>query len=137
MCAVLSSYLIERLNRDEEIVKGTDIIVPVPLSRSRRRQRGFNQSELLAEVLSRQYHKLISANNLVRVRETPAQASLSRAERLQNLEGAFRLKRPEEFSGKVVLLVDDVLTTGATAAEISRLLKQAGTKTVYVLVIAR
>jgi ComF family protein len=133
----LAKWLVERLTPEKDIISQINLIVPVPLTKSRQKKRGFNQSELLALYLSKQFFIPVSRNNLIRIKETPAQASLSRAERIQNLRDAFEVRKPAEFKDKNILLIDDVLTTGATADEISRLLKQAGAHSVHTLVLAR
>jgi ComF family protein len=106
-----------------------DLVVPVPIHWSRRSMRGFNQSELLAEKLPG-----VCRSALVRRRRTRAQARLSREERIDNLAGAFRA-RPI-VSGKSVLLVDDVLTSGETARECARALAASGATEIAILAFA-
>ncbi|MFQ5481346.1 MAG: ComF family protein [Nitrospinaceae bacterium] len=112
-------------------------VVPVPLHVKKLKVRGFNQAFIVAREVARILSLPIWTKGLVRVRETPPQAGLSRRQRMENLRGAFLLDRPEEWAGKRVLLVDDVLTTGATAHEVARLLKRAGVKAVHVITLAR
>ncbi|MBE6366388.1 MAG: ComF family protein [Lentisphaerae bacterium] len=114
----------------------TDVIVPVPLHWQRYLQRSYNQSELLAGMLARQLQKP-HRNLLKRTRPTIRQATLNRAERLKNLQGAFAVKNPAQVQGKKILLVDDVLTTGATLHACAEALLQAGAESVVVFVIAR
>ena len=114
-----------------------DLIVPVPLDRSRLRDRGFNQSELLAKELSRASGIAMDAALLRRSRRTETQTGLSHAQRRQNVQGAFVLRRPQSLSGKRVALVDDVITTGATASACAAVLKRAGAERVVVLALAR
>jgi ComF family protein len=107
-----------------------DVVVPVPLHRSRQRQRGFNQAELIAARLGLP----LNTRLLRRRKDTPSQTGLSRNERKRNLAGAF------EVCGEVrgtVILVDDVYTTGATVNEIARTLKRAGARRVEALTAAR
>lgn len=113
-----------------------DIIIPVPTHFRRKQQRGYNQSELLAKNLAKQTGILINAKALVKNLNTPPQSSLGRGERLMNLKEAFRVKRPEEISGKRVLLVDDVMTTGTTLEQCGRVLTEAGAVCVDAFVIA-
>ena len=113
-----------------------DKIVPIPLSQSRLRERGYNQSGLLAEEISRIYKICLSKKNLVRIRNTEHQTLLSEKERWTNIYGAFRIKNLSRFSGKNILVIDDLLTTGATASEAARTLKDAGAKTVGILTLA-
>ena len=112
-----------------------DLIVPVPLHPSRLRSRGYNQSLLLARVLGRQFEIPVSHRLLRRQRATLPQMGLSAADRRRNLRGAFRVTR--EIDGLRLLLVDDVLTTGATARECAAVLRAAGAEEVGVTVVAR
>ena len=112
-----------------------DVIVPMPLHWRKRWQRGFNQSELLARDLGRRTHIRVSAA-LQRVRNTASQAGLTSAKRRQNVSGAFRAKK-RMLAGKSVLLIDDVMTTGATAASCARALKLSGARQVTLLTLAR
>ena len=113
-----------------------DIIVPIPLFPSRLIERGYNQSQLLAEQIARKYHIHLSLKNLVRIRNTEHQTFLTKKERWTNIQGAFRIINSAEFSGKNILIIDDLLTTGATVSEASATLKDAGGKTVGVLTLA-
>ncbi len=114
-----------------------ELLVPVPLARGRQRERGFNQSELLARRLSRLTHLPYDATGLARRRETWTQAGLSREERERNVNGAFRVPEPRRIDGRSILLLDDVLTTGATAQACALALKAAGAAAVHLLTIAR
>jgi ComF family protein len=113
-----------------------DVIVPMPLHWRRRWQRGFNQSELLAKVLSRRTG-LPVVRAVSRRKSTPPQAGLTSAERRVNVSGAFKVGKKEQVQGRHVLLIDDVLTTGATAGACSAALKRAGAARVTVLTLAR
>ncbi|MDI6851349.1 MAG: ComF family protein [bacterium] len=97
-----------------------DFIVPVPLHPVRFRERGFNQSELIAERLSKEYSIPLMKRGIKRIKYTVQQANLTRNERLQNLSGAFYVKHPERFEGKKILLIDDVYTTGATIENLAK-----------------
>jgi ComF family protein len=114
-----------------------DLIVPVPLHKTRLKERGFNQSLLLAKGLARIYHLPIDYLNLKRIRATDHQVNLKGKDRLVNVKGAFAVKDRDAFKGKKVLLIDDVYTTGATISECSKVLKKAGAKEVNVLTLAR
>ncbi|PYS04580.1 MAG: hypothetical protein DMG15_08510 [Acidobacteria bacterium] len=106
------------------------LVIPVPLHRSRERERGFNQAELIATRLG-----LPMASRLVRrKKDTPSQTGLTRNERKRNLSGAFEVR--QKMSGTVIV-VDDVYTTGSTMNEIARALKRAGADRVEVLTVAR
>ena len=109
-----------------------DLVIPVPLSSKRRRARGFNQSALLARWAWGSFQEI-----LYRQRDTRPQSELSAAERKRNVRGAFALKKPLDLSGKHLLLVDDIFTTGATVEECARVLKEAGASRVTVAVVAR
>jgi competence protein ComFC len=125
----LSGLLAQALPRDEAF----DAAVPVPLYWRRRLQRGFNQAELLARGLS-QRTGIPVVKALGRLRPTPAQAGLSNSARRQNVSQAFRAR---SVQGKRILLIDDVMTTGATAASCAVALKQAGARRVALLTVAR
>lgn len=116
----------------------TDLLIPVPLSRARLRQRGFNQAERLASALAETTSlPRPSLDLLVRHRDTRRQVGQSAAERRRNLRGAFRCQRPEAVAGQRVLLIDDVMTTGATLEACAEPLVQAGAARVTALVVAR
>lgn len=113
-----------------------DLIVPMPMHWRRRWSRGFNQAELLARVIAGSLN--LSINGAVQRRKaTPPQAGLTAAQRRANMSGAFDVRRPGSVKGKRILLVDDVLTTGATAGACARVLKRAGAVRVEVLTVAR
>jgi ComF family protein len=106
------------------------LIIPVPLHRSRERQRGFNQAELIAARLGRP----LATKLLRRRKNTPSQTGLSRSERKRNLASAFEIR--DDVKGTVIV-VDDVYTTGSTMNEIARTLKRGGAERVEVLTVAR
>jgi ComF family protein len=114
-----------------------DVIMPVPLHVQRLRWRGFNQALLLGRALGHATRVSVDAFSLQRVRSTRPQVDLSERERRENVARAFRVVDTEAVRRRRVLLVDDVLTTGATAAECSRVLLRAGADCVGVLVLAR
>ncbi|NLI60463.1 MAG: ComF family protein [Clostridiales bacterium] len=117
-----------------------DIIVPVPLHPSRERQRGFNQAKILAQGLSKNTDIPLDSKSLIRVKNTPHQTKLNRQERKRNLQYAFRVKETDGklkvFQDKVILLVDDVYTTGSTADQCSRVLLDSGASKVYLITLA-
>lgn len=137
LAPVFARWLTDRLNNEPEITDKINLVVPVPLTSAKLKIRGFNQTELVASILAKEFSWPVLTDNLIRTKDTPAQASLSRVERVNNLKDAFNIQRPGEFKGKNILVIDDVLTTGATADEVSRILKKAGAKQVYILVLAR
>ncbi len=93
---------------------GIDIIVPVPLARQRQKERGYNQSEEIAKGISEISHLPIESKAIVRIVHNTTQTRLQRIERQTNVEGIFKLNTPERLQGKHILLLDDVMTTGAT-----------------------
>ena len=112
-----------------------DLLVPVPLHKSRMRERTYNQSLLLAKALGKEWRLPVSARLLVRTRETLPQQGLNAQLRRDNMKGAFALSAP--LAGERILLIDDVLTTGATANECSRVLLEGGAAEVVVAVLGR
>ena len=114
-----------------------DRILSVPLHPRRLRQRGFNQSLLLARCVSRTHSIPLDFTTLRRTRHTEPQTQLSGSERQKNIRGAFEVRRPEAISEKHILLIDDVFTTGSTVQECAKVLLKAGAKRVDVLTLAR
>ncbi|HEX4640287.1 MAG TPA: ComF family protein [Chthoniobacterales bacterium] len=113
-----------------------DIIVPVPLHPARERERGFNQAALIAELLATS-SAIPARPVLERIRYTTTQTAYDRAERMENLRGAFRLRKNRDVRGLRVLLIDDVLTTGSTLSECARVLRDAGAASVLAATAAR
>ena len=132
----LGSILTGALKEFTEL-SGFNIIVPVPLHRKKKRERGFNQSLLLAKEIGKLYGSEISAGNLTRNRITLPQTELSRAERIKNVKGIFSVNDKSKFRGKNILLIDDVLTTGSTVNECSEVLLEAGAASISVVTVAR
>ncbi|MDA1312363.1 MAG: ComF family protein [Acidobacteria bacterium] len=114
-----------------------DLVVPVPLYRARRWRRGFNQALALSEELGRQAGIRCEARVLRRIRATQPQAGLSYAERKRNVANAFVVRQRDRVAGKTVLVIDDVMTTGATLDACARALKKAGARSVLALTAAR
>ena len=114
-----------------------DLVVPVPLHRARERERGFNQAVLLGRRLARGLAVPFGGRALRRVRSTRPQAELSAVERRANVRGAFMVRPAAALRGRHVLLVDDVLTTGATVSECAQVVLAAGAASVGVLTVAR
>lgn len=120
----------------EPLLEQSTLIVPMPLSPARLRERGYNQAWLLARALDR---RRADASLLLRVRDTTAQSALPRAERQRNVRGAFAVEplRVREVHNQQVLLVDDVMTSGASLFEAARTMRAAGAAGVGALVFAR
>jgi competence protein ComFC len=113
-----------------------DILVAVPLHPARQRERGFNQADLLAKSLNRRTSIQLKPV-LERIRYTKTQTAFDRAERMENLRNAFRLRKNADVQGCRVLLIDDVLTTGSTLSECARVLNAAGAVSVHAATAAR
>ena len=130
--------LLEATARAKFETSAIDAVVPVPLHPHRMRERGFNQSELLARTLARRLDRRMDARSLVRRRDTEHQARLGGAERKRNLnEAAFAVRRPGYVRGRTILLVDDVMTTGTTLSVCAKALLRAGAARVWGLTVAR
>ena len=114
-----------------------DAILPIPIDHLKLMKRHFNQAEILATLLEPWLTPPVDRSLLIKRRSIPSQTSLSQCERAINVYGAFKLKRPARVRGRAFLLMDDVLTTGATANEAARLLKIHGARRVDFLALAR
>lgn len=113
-----------------------DTVIPVPLYKARLRQREFNQSALLAKYTAKSTGTSLLVNCLVKVKETMPQVGLSSRERRRNVRNAFRVEKKEFINGRDILLIDDVITTGATVRECSRVLKKAGAGDIHVMALS-
>jgi ComF family protein len=113
------------------------VLVPVPLHRRRLWQRGFNQAALLARGVARRTGTSLAVDALVRVKPTRSSRGLGRRARADNVRGAFRVARPDRIKGKEIIIIDDVLTTGATAEACTRMLLRSGAREVRVLTWTR
>ncbi|MDO8730007.1 MAG: ComF family protein [Candidatus Omnitrophota bacterium] len=136
----LVPFLADRMA--EEVVRHLGLppaerILPVPLHPTRLRERTFNQAELLARALADRMEIPCEGDLLIRCRPTRPQAELTRDERSRNVRGAFDLRSGAGLKGSRLLLVDDILTTGATAEACAALLKKAGARSVWVVTAAR
>jgi ComF family protein len=121
-----------------ELLADAELLVPVPLARWRLLARRFNQAQILAAEAGRRVGKPVSPFALVRTRSTPHQIGLSRNQRRRNVAGVFRVPAGElpKVSGKAIVLIDDVITSGATASAAAAALKRAGARRVDVLALA-
>jgi ComF family protein len=133
----LARFAEDALGTEVRLWEGADYLVPVPLHPARRRERGFNQSRLLARDLGRARGLKVLRGSLVKARNVPAQAGLRAADRERNVVGAYAARRPERLRGRVLVLVDDVTTTGATLRECARVLLEAGAKEVRAITLAQ
>lgn len=126
-------------NAGRELLADADAIVPVPLHWRRQWMRRFNQSALLAEIIAKASGRMVVHGALKRIKATPHQVGLGKAERAENVQGAFRVPADgkAEVTGRKLVLVDDVLTSGATVDGCARTLLRGGAASVDVLVFAR
>jgi len=130
---VIESYL-DILNYDFK----NFIVIPIPLHPDRIKERGFNQSELIAKIFVNKTGASLSMNNLMRVKATKNQAELKNInERIANIENCFALSNPKEVENKDIVLVDDVFTSGSTMSEAVKILKQVGAKKIIAFVFAK
>ena len=116
------------------------LVVPVPLYKGKRRQRGFNQAELIARSALKtgvDERLVLATDVLLRTRHTQSQIGLTSHQRRENVRGAFAVARADEITGRDIVLVDDVYTTGTTATECARVLRKAGAARVWVATVAR
>ncbi|HVG26156.1 MAG TPA: ComF family protein [Acidobacteriaceae bacterium] len=141
---VLGRCLSEAMLKLEPETAREVMVIPVPLFAARQRSRGFNQAALLAKAAVKRVRKQrpgwtlrIDEGVLQRVKDTKASFALEPHQRRRNLRGAFRVVDPEAVRGREVLLIDDILTTGATARECARVLRRAGAEKVWVATVAR
>ena len=120
------------------------LVIPVPLHRAKHRERGFNQARALAAFAIKalrkshpEWHLTLAPATLMRQRSTESQAGLTPRQRRNNVRGAFRVSDPDAVRDKHILLIDDILTTGATARAAAQSLKKAGAASIYVATLAR
>ena len=136
-----TQFDIGRYALNEETAPQKLLILPVPLTEERRYERGYNQSREIALVFTDELNRLgISAEldeeTLIKRRETLAQKKLGYAARMQNAAGAYHVHKRKFCKDRTIILIDDIMTTGATGGECARVLKHAGAKTVYFLTLA-
>lgn len=114
-----------------------DIIIPVPMYKSKKSKRGYNQSELLARGISKNLEIPVCIDSLIKQKNTLMQSSLGKEDRAENVKNAYKIINLEKIRNKNVLLIDDIYTTGATIKECKNVLIQAGAKKVGTLIIAK
>ena len=127
---ILADYL------KEKIFLNFDLIIPIPLHKRRQEERGYNQSELLANVVSKKLNISVDKKSLKRIKNTISQFELNLKQRKDNIKNAFEIKNKGIINGKTILLIEDISTTGTTLEECSRILKKAKAKEVFSLVIS-
>jgi len=139
--AILSGLLIQRLHKLFDQAPASEmpeLIIPVPLYKQRLWTRGFNQAVEIARPVAKTFSIPMSKNTIIRIKNTSPQTKLTATQRSKNIRNSFTLENVEELSGvSHIVILDDVVTTGATCNELAKLLKKAGVKTVGVWSIAR
>lgn len=133
---ILGRLIEEFMTRYPAPLSSFDVSIPMPLDPVRLRERGFNQAVFIADILSEMYGLPVCGRGLQRIRSTHPQSALGAKERWTNMEGAFRMEKNFNINNKSILLIDDLLTTGATASHAAQTLKDAGAKRVAVFVVA-
>ena len=133
LAKALSQLMVEKY---KQLNLDIDIIVPMPIHFNRRKERGFNQCELLVEEIAK-FSGKVDNNIIYRQKDTPHQVGLNRENRIINLGGAFALCEGISVKGKNILIVDDIFTTGTTIDECAKVLKKEGANKVYFLCLAR
>lgn len=113
-----------------------NFIIPVPLHKTRLREREFNQAQVLSDYIAKEFNKDVLDDALMRCRYTKTQTELEESQRLLNVKGSFLVIKKGEIKSKNILLVDDVLTTAATSSEAAYVLKNSGANIVFVLTLA-
>ena len=120
-----------------EIIKSYDTIIPVPISKERQKERGYNQSYLLAKEIAKKTGINIEINCLFKSKNIIEQSKLNKEDRIQNIQGVYELKNYKKISNKKIILVDDIYTTGSTVNECCKVLKVASQNKIGVLTIAK
>lgn len=120
-----------------EILEKYDTIIPVPISKKRQKERGYNQSYLLAKEISKYTNLECESRCLFKIKDIIEQSKLNKEERIRNIQGVYELKNGQRLKNKKLLLLDDIYTTGSTANECCRILKEAEPKKIGVLTIAK
>lgn len=120
-----------------QILQFYDTIIPVPISKKRRKERGYNQSELIAKEIAKNIQKEYNKQCLFKTKNITEQSKLNREERQKNIQGVYKLYNPQKIQNKKILLIDDIYTTGSTVNECSKILIQAQPKKIGVLTLAK
>ena len=136
MAKTFAKFLINNEKLFEKI-KTYDTIVPVPISRERMKQRGYNQSLIIAKELNKYIKLEIAENSLIKVKNVIEQSKLNKEDRQNNIINAYEIKNEQILENKKVLLIDDIYTTGSTVNECSKMLKLANPKKIGVLTLAK
>jgi ComF family protein len=133
----IARIIFDRFKKDEDLWWEVNGIVPVPLHPKREKMRGYNHAQLIAKRLADFAGIELLDKQLVKVKNVPPQMSLAVADRFKSVKGAFVVKDSEAIKGKVLILVDDVYTTGATVSECASVLLKAGARDVRAITVAQ
>jgi len=120
-----------------EFLKSYDTIIPVPISKKRQKERGYNQSLLIAKELSKQLEIKCINNCLIKTKNVIEQSKLKKEDRIRNIQGIYKLNNKERLKNKNIIIIDDIYTTGSTVNECSKILRQAQPKEICVLTLAK
>ena len=139
--AYLYEFFVKIILKNEKIcrkIKKYDIIIPVPIHKKRNRERGYNQSELIARKIAENFENTECIKNcLVKSRNNAKQSSLTKKQRMQNVKGVYKIQNKQKIKNKRVILFDDIYTTGSTVNECAEVLNENGAKEVLVFTIAK
>jgi len=136
----ISNYFVEEIVNEKNIfhiLREYDCIIPVPMYKLNKKNRGYNQSEIIAKKLAKKLHIEYIKNYLVKIKNNKKQSLLNKIERAQNVKNAYRIKDFEMIKNKRVILFDDIYTTGSTVNECLKQLRKARPKLIDILVIAK
>ena len=137
----LSTFFAKILQNHEKmsrLLEKYDIIIPVPMYSKKEKLRGYNQTALIAKEIAKAYQNLIyDGKSLQKIKDTKMQSSLNKKQRKNNIKNAYNVINQQKIKNKKIVLLDDIYTTGATANECSKMLKQAGAKEILVVTIAK
>lgn len=133
---ILKNFILKDSNIFK-IINDYDVIIPVPVSKKRFKERGYNQAELVARQIAKVLDKRLVTNSLYKSKNIVAQSTLNKEEREENIKGVYEVKNKENLLNKKVLLIDDIYTTGSTANECCRVLEQVGTNKIGVMTLAK
>jgi ComF family protein len=139
----LAKLLIKKINDSHFLTNNFSqpidsfLVIPIPLYRKKFLERGFNQSEILAKEIANEFGLTLKSDLLIKIKNTPSQTDLNEKERLSNVKDAFEVKDKKVVKGKIIFLIDDVTTTGATLNEAAKVLKKSGAKEVWGLTVAK
>ena len=138
--AYIYRSIAEFINKNKKVYSKLyfyDIIIPVPISKKRKKVRGYNQSLLIAKEMAKIYDLKLKKNIIIKTKNNMAQSNLNKKDREANVVNAYKIIETKEITNKKILLIDDIFTTGATVNECSKTLKNAGAKKIDILTIAK